>query len=681
MKKPLKITLITLGSIIALLLIILLFVSIFGGSIARNYVNKHAVELIGRKANIEHIGLNLFSGHVAVNELTVYEEDGIEPFAAFDTLDVSLKVRKLLGKEVCVRHITLTGLNVQVLQEGARFNFTSILEHFAKDSTETEEEKDTTPSSWVIDLHNIRLGSERIYYADLQRGSHWGIQELNLVVPDFRIGGSDDADADLTLALADGGTLTVDAQYNAESNDFKVDLGLDNFALNQVKPYVTDMANIDEIEGRLDVDARVMGNLSKIMDMTIVANVSIDEVDILDNHQHSVASLDHLGIDLNKLVLNQKIYDIHSVELKGLTARYELFADSTNTFGRFLKSRDEERETRDESNADTVTDKSQETKMQFRLERLALSGINFTYADHTLPEDFIFPVTNIRVEANDVSLSGNNSARIFAQLPGGGVATINWSGNLDDWKSSQTLRLNIKDLHLTTLNPYMLAYLGQPFTDGIFSFTSYNTLHNSKLEGKNRIDIYKPTVGDRRKDVQSKMKLPVKAALYILKDKDDKVILDVPIAGNIDSPEFNYMKLVWKTLGNLFVKVVTSPARALGDLFHGDGDELFIGIDPMILDFTSEQFYQIDKVAELAKVDETVKLNLELQTRPSEDSVVVANNQHRNDLLQHHLVGLGLNAGQFTITTAEPEAAIKKEGYVVTTQVEGLDESRETSDE
>lgn len=684
MKKPLKITIIIVGIIFAFILLVLLLASLIGGSVAKSYVNNHAEELLGRKAQVEHVGLNLFSGHVGIEGLAVYEDNGTDVFAGFDTLDVSVSLLKLLGKEVYVRHITLAGLDVKVIQNGTRFNFSSLIEHFQSDSADVEV-KDTTPSDWVINLHNIRLSNGHLHYADLERNSHWGFNDLNLLVPDFCIGGEKQTDAGLTLALADGGSLQADAAYNAVSNDFNAKLKLTNFALNQVKPYVTDIANIEQINGRLGLSAVADGNLSNIMDMVIAAKATVDDVDVLDNHNTSVVSLHHLDVDLAKMVLNQNLFDIASVNIDGIQARYELFADSSDTFSRFLKPQQtvaenpEETENPDSSETPETTE-SQETPetatpLKLHVGHLMLSDINFTYADHTLPDEFVFPVTKIRVEADDISMNGNNNARVFAMLPNGGTAMVNWSGSLSDWKSYQNIRLNIKNLHLTDLSPYMVAYLGQPFTDGIFSFTSYNTLRNSNLNGQNRIDIYKPTVGDRRKDVKGAMRLPVKAALYVLKDKDDKVILDVPITGNIDNPSFNYMKLVWKTLGNLLVKVATSPARALGGLVNGENDEVFIRVDPNEHDFTSEQFYQIDKVADLAKLDESIILHLELQTRPTEDSTIVANHNRRNEILQRHLAELGVAPDKLVITTAEPSADLKKEGYLVTTTVADLEET------
>ena len=75
----------------------------------------------------------------------------------------------------------------------------------------------------------------------------------------------------------------------------------------------------------------------------------------------------------------------------------------------------------------------------------------------------------------------------------------------------------------------------------------------------------------------------------------------------------------------------------------------------------------------MAKLDETVIVNLELQTKPSEDSVIVANNNRRNRILQHHLTEMGIPAEQVIITSATPNADLKKEGYAVTTSVKGFE--------
>ena len=678
MKKLLKIILVILGSLVALLLLVMIVGSLFGGCATKNYVNNHSDDLIGRQAHVNHVGVNLFTGRVAIHELNVKEDDGETWFASFDTLDVSVSLLRLLGKRVQVRHLTLVGLDAHIIQDSSWFNFSSIIDRFRGDSLEIEV--DTMPSQWVVSMHKIRLAKCKLLYEDRPRQSHIGFHNLNLLVPDFTVGGGENTDADLTVDLADGGQLIAQTDYNATSGDFNLNVSLDGFALDQLKPYIVEQTLIEALEGSVSLDLVAQGNFAHLIEAEIATKVGLDNVNIVDSSQTSVASLKQLRLDVGKMVLSQRLFDINSFTIDGLTAQYELFADSSNTFSRLLAAKSDSSADSDNSENSEDADNSEETDpidtlptppLQLRVGHLALSDINLTYADHTMPMDFVFPVTDLNVEADNVTTAGNNNARVRANLPNGGTLAVDWKGNISDWKQHQDLTLTIKGLHLTDFSPYMVAYFGMPFSDGIFGFTSDNTILNSKLEGKNRIDIYKPTLGEKQEGVKPRLKLPVKAALYVLKDKDGKVLLDVPVKGNVDNPEFNYMKLVWKTLGNLIVKVATSPARLLKGM-KDDGEELFVPIDMEESDFTSEQLYMIDQVADMAKKDEKVVINFELQTQPTNDSKkAMATYENRNHALAQHLEKLGVNKKQYNIHTAKPSEEVAVEGYAITLDVKG----------
>ena len=658
------------------MLLVMIVGSLFGGCATKNYVNNHSDDLIGRQAHVDHVGVNLFTGRVAIHELNVKEDDGETWFASFDTLDVSVSLLRLLGKRVQVRHLTLVGLDAHIIQDSSWFNFSSIIDRFRGDSLEIEV--DTMPSQWVVSMHKIRLAKCKLLYEDRPRQSHIGFHNLNLLVPDFTVGGGENTDADLTVDLADGGQLIARTDYNATSGDFNLNVSLDGFALDQLKPYIVEQTLIEALEGSVSLDLVAQGNFAHLIEAEIATKVGLDNVNIVDSSQTSVASLKQLRLDVGKMVLSQRLFDINSFTVDGLTAQYELFADSSNTFSRLLAAKSDNSENSEDSDNSDNSENPEETEpldtlptppLQLRVGHLALSDINLTYADHTMPMDFVFPVTDLNVEADNVTTAGNNNARVRANLPNGGTLAVDWKGNISEWKQHQDLTLTIKGLHLTDFSPYMVAYFGMPFSDGIFGFTSDNTILNSKLEGKNRIDIYKPTLGEKQEGVKPRLKLPVKAALYVLKDKDGKVLLDVPVKGDVDNPEFNYMKLVWKTLGNLIVKVATSPARLLKGM-KDDGEELFVPIDMDESDFTSEQLYMIDQVADMAKKDEKVVVNFELQTRPTSDNKkVAAASENRNHALEQHLEKLGVNKKQYHIRTAKPNEDVAVEGYAITLDV------------
>jgi len=68
--------------------------------------------------------------------------------------------------------------------------------------------------------------------------------------------------------------------------------------------------------------------------------------------------------------------------------------------------------------------------------------------------------------------------------------------------------------------------------------------------------------------------LPVRLAVAILKDRNGKIILDVPIEGSLDDPKFRVGKVVTRAIENILEKVATSPFSLLGAIFGGGGEEL-----------------------------------------------------------------------------------------------------------
>ncbi|MCR5066049.1 MAG: DUF748 domain-containing protein [Bacteroidales bacterium] len=612
MKKWLKILIIILSSIVLLLALVLLLVS----PIAKSYVNKHGKELIGREIHVEKLRVNALAGRVRIYDLAVYEEDDTTRFFHFDTLDVSVKLRKLLGNELYVRHITLAGPKVRVIQNGNRFNFTSIIDHFASDEP---KEKDTTSSNWSLGFYNIRLSEGEIYYADNKLASEWDLKNLNIKIPGVYFDGSENTDAGIALQLADGGTLRTEASINMDNNEFDVKLWLEKFAISNVKAYLADVMNVGKMDGMLDASLSAKGNLSDIMKMVISGNVAIGGVDIRDTKNNQVVALNKLAVNVNGINLDENFYDIKSVTLAGLESHFDRYKDGSNFSKLFSTKGKSEPSTEETTEQDVKETQKQSSKddtkkvskpMKLKVGKFAVEDAQFTFNDYTLPDAFSFPVKKLNITADNISTSGDNNAKLFAQLPHGGVAMIKWHGNIDNWKQNQSLILNIKNLQLKDLSPYSVAYLGCPFTDGTFSFTSENNIRFSQLDGRNKIDLFNPEVGDKRSDVEPQVKIPLKAALFILKDKDDRVELDVPVAGNIDSPEFSYMKIVWKTLGNLIVKVATSPFRAAGKALGLSGDLDFIAYNPLQTSFSSEQYNTFNKIVDVLQYDTSIMITL-----------------------------------------------------------------------
>jgi hypothetical protein len=93
------------------------------------------------------------------------------------------------------------------------------------------------------------------------------------------------------------------------------------------------------------------------------------------------------------------------------------------------------------------------------------------------------------------------------------------------------------------------------------------------LKSANVITLDRFTFGDQVESPTA-THLPVRLAVAILKDRDGKIVLDVPVEGSLDDPKFRIHKVVIRVIQNILEKVATSPFSLLGALFGGGGEEL-----------------------------------------------------------------------------------------------------------
>ena len=323
MKKGWKILLWVVGIVLALIII----VSLLAGPIAKGYVNGHGEELTGRKVHVDHVGVNLLLGNVNLRALEVYEDDGETVFAGFDTLDVRVHLLKIPFKTLYFSHITLAGLHANVVQTGDRFNFSSLIEHFA--SEDTVVETDTTPSDWTLKFYNIRLSHARLNYDDQlnRKGIH--LPDINLRVPGFVLGGEEASEGGLSLGFDRGGRLNIDGTYDTKAGAYSLAVNLTDFALQNLDAFLADMLNYQRLAGSVEAHLKAEGTIEEILRSRIGGTVAVRGLD-LQGETGQVAGFDALTVNVNSIVLDDNLFDIAEVKLSGLKATYAQWKDYSN---------------------------------------------------------------------------------------------------------------------------------------------------------------------------------------------------------------------------------------------------------------------------------------------------------------------------------------------------------------
>jgi len=134
------------------------------------------------------------------------------------------------------------------------------------------------------------------------------------------------------------------------------------------------------------------------------------------------------------------------------------------------------------------------------------------------------------------------------------------------------LGVNFKDINLSPMTPYAGRYAGYTIEKGKVSLNLKYLIENRKLSAQNKIFIDQFTFGTQT-DSPDATKLPVRLAVSLLKDRNGAIMLDFPVAGSLDDPQFSVWGMVVQIITNLLAKAATAPLALLGAAFGGGGGE------------------------------------------------------------------------------------------------------------
>jgi len=181
------------------------------------------------------------------------------------------------------------------------------------------------------------------------------------------------------------------------------------------------------------------------------------------------------------------------------------------------------------------------------------------------------------VEAKVTSLSSDPKVRstVDVRLEVEGASPIRVAGTLNPLQKDAYTELTVAShgVDLSPLGPYSGKFLGYGIQKGKLDLDLRYKVENRDLAATNLVRVNQFTLGDATNSPDA-TKIPVRLALALLQDKDGVILLDVPIEGKLDDPDFHLGKVIWRAILNVLVKVATSPFRALAALVGGGDADL-----------------------------------------------------------------------------------------------------------
>src|SRR5690606_15610491 len=128
-----------------------------------------------------------------------------------------------------------------------------------------------------------------------------------------------------------------------------------------------------------------------------------------------------------------------------------------------------------------------------------------------------------------------------------------------------------------------------------------------------------------RVDSEAAVDLPIRLAIALLKDTSGNIDIELPVAGDLNNPEFSVAPIVWQTLRNLVLRATQAPFKFIGGLAGaGDNDlsQLSFGAGSDELDPRASQ--TLETLAAALKERPNLILEVEGTSAPVVDGPVLA---------------------------------------------------------
>jgi uncharacterized protein involved in outer membrane biogenesis len=206
-----------------------------------------------------------------------------------------------------------------------------------------------------------------------------------------------------------------------------------------------------------------------------------------------------------------------------------------------------------------------------QVDQLTLRGGAVAFADASVKPIVQTRITDMNAVFNNFSTQPGTQADLSLKANLGASAPLNLQARLQPLNVTSFLdvKLQAKQVDLTRVSGYAQKYLGYPINKGKLSVEAIYSIKNKQLQADNRVVIDHLTLGEQVPSPHA-IDAPVSLGVSLLQNSSGQIDIDLPVSGAVDAPEFSYGGLVAQTIGNVLVKVVTAPVRAIGNLLGSD---------------------------------------------------------------------------------------------------------------
>lgn len=459
--------------------------------------------------------------------------------------------------------------------------------------------------------------------------------------------------AQVSLRWNTNGSIKAEVSAAAAPPQADVRLAVNQLELAPLDPYLAGFVNLFVLGSRLSVDATtklhgVDGGLPQVTfngDARLDGFATVDGVLTNDLLQWESVRVQDIAAQLNPPTIA-----IGQIEVLGLNARLAVETNQTiNVFSALRLQATNTSAAAEPVAPSAAAPKTSlaDTKRQLfgslaesatgtnagavsALPKIAVNAIVISNAAIRLADHSLASPVNVSIH----DVSGRISGLSTEDLRRGEIEMAGKVDRTGQFKLSGTLNplnpdvptqvaMTVSAVNLTPGSPYAGKFLGYQLSRGSVDLDVKYELTGLALKGANVIVLDQFTLG-RQVESPDAVKLPIKLGLALLKDRNGRIELDVPIEGNLGDPEFRLRKVIFRAIGNIIAKTVASPFAALGSLLGGKSEEMsYVNFAPGSRELSTNATTKLATLAKALHERPGLELDIEGSFDPASDGVAL----------------------------------------------------------
>ena len=439
-------------------------------------------------------------------------------------------------------------------------------------------------NQWSTTVHDVNFTNCAFHLEDLVnlRPARLDLDDVTLTAKNISNLPRTNLTAELSLRWNTNGTINTEVTASFSPPTADIHLALSNLDLGTLDPYLEPKLNLFILGSRLglDGDIRLRTPENALPQVTFTGDARLDDFRTVDGVMaQDLLKWDSLrfnGIEAN---LNPQSVAIKEIALDNAYAR--VVVETNHTINLLTALHPAETNAPAPTNTvivaknSTVTNSAAQALPKISVANIVISNATISFTDRSLTPNVHLAIQQAGGTIAGISSEELQHADVNLHAAVDGVGPVDVTGQINPFSGTETnhVQVLVKDVDLTPTSPYAAKFAGYRIAMGKLNLNLEYNLVRQKLQSKNVITLDQFTFGEKV-DSPDATHLPVRLAVAILKDRDGKIVLDVPVEGSLDDPKFHIGKVVTRAIVNILTKVATSPFSLIGAAFGGGGEEL-----------------------------------------------------------------------------------------------------------